>query len=399
MRVLSFHALLALCSACLSGCMGPWPGLSVTSQDLVGEPRVGFLYVGPIGDHGWTLTHELGRQYVNEELGVFTHYEPSVLPTDAVETMESFIEQGDNIIFTTSHEFLSATQTIAANHPEVSLLSCSGFSSSPNMGSYFGRMYQAKYLTGLVAGSMSCTGKVGYVAPVNIPEVVRHINAFALGVREVNPDAIVYVYWVGNWFDVDIEPVATQTLIDLGSDIVVSGTDTTIPLEVAAGQQVTCDATGAPTPVYTIGYDNPDACDASPEWCLTSAYWSWGPLYADLVSSIWEGSWDPSQIIWEQMRSTPEESVVGMSEMSSKVPGPVRILADQKIPELVAPAGIHLPFRGPLRDTTGALRLAEGQELQDEDLLEMCWHVDGVRNALSPEVAETVVPPGCGGVQ
>ncbi len=224
-----------------SGCLGPWPG----SEGLE-DPRVGFLYVGPVGDHGWTLTHEVGRQYLNDSLpGVTSHFEPSVLPSDAEQVMESFIEQGDNILVTTSFSFLSATQSIAANHPDVKLLNCSGFVDGPNLGSYFGRMYQAKYLAGIIAASTSCTKKIGFVAPVNIPEVVRHVNAYALGAQEVDPDIEVYVYWVGNWFDVDIEPVAAQTLVDLGADVIISGTDTTIPMEVVSGQEVECDTARA----------------------------------------------------------------------------------------------------------------------------------------------------------
>ena len=384
-----------------SGCIGPW----IEDPDDVGidDPQVGFVYVGPVGDHGWTLTHEVGRQEMNAALPeVTSHFEPSVLPSDAVEVMEGFIADGDNIIVTTSFDFLTATQTVAANHPDISFLNCSGFVSSPNLGSYFGRMYQAKYLAGLMAGEMSCTGKVGFVAPVIIPEVVRHVNAFALGVREVNPGAVVYVYWTGSWFDVELEPIATNALVDLGVDVVISGTDTTIPLEVARGRTVTCDdgsATPPEVPVYSIGYDNPDGCDASPETCLTSAYWNWGPMYSRLVGQIAEGTWDPFELVWEQMQTTPEDSVIALAEKNAIVPGPVRIKVDDKIPQLVSADGTHLPFVGPIRDASGAVRFADGDRATDEDLLEMCWYVEGVRNADDPDTVAARVPPGCGGVE
>lgn len=388
-----------LASALCTGCMGPWPG-DGKSADGLDSAQIGFLYVGPVGDHGWTLTHELGRNYLGEQLdNITSHYEPSVLPADAVRVMEEFVADGDDIIFTTSHDFLSATQTIAANYPDVKLLSCSGFVSSPNLGSYFGRMHQAKYLAGLVAGSMSCTGKIGVVAPVNIPEVVRHINAFALGVREANPQAEVIVYWVGNWFDLEIEPIATERLLELGVDVIQSATDTTIPLEVAAGATTDCGTEPDPVPVYTIGYDNPDSCEASPERCLTSPYWNWGPLYTRLVSQILDGSWDPSEIVWDQMQSTPDESVVHLSEINPVVPAEVRFLVDEKIPALVDPGGIHLPFRGEIRDTHGRVRVAAGDELSDEDLLEMCWYVEGISNADAAGEPGAEVPAGCGGVE
>ena len=389
-----------LAFALCTGCMGPWPGNA--GPGALDSAQIGFLYVGPVGDHGWTLTHEDGRNYLSDQFdNITSHYEPSVLPADAVGVMEEFVADGDDIIFTTSHDFLSATQTIAANHPDVKLLSCSGFVSSPNLGSYFGRMYQAKYLSGLIAGSMSCTEKIGVVAPVNIPEVVRHINAFALGVREANPRAKVYVYWVGNWFDLEIEPLATEALIALDVDVIASATDTTIPLEVAAGATVECgtESQPNPVPVYTIGYDNPDSCEASPDRCLTSPYWNWGPLYTRLVGEILDGSWDPSEIVWEQMQSTPDESVIHLSEINPIVPAEVRFLVDEKIPELVDPSGIHLPFRGEIRDTRGQVRVAAGDELRDEDLLEMCWYVEGVYNADAPGQEGAEVPTGCGGVE
>lgn len=385
----------------VAGCMGPWVEPPPSQQGLA-DPSVGFVYVGPVGDHGWTLTHEIGRQGMNQALpDLVSHFEPSVLPVDAANVMEQFIAEGDNIIITTSFDFLSATQAVAANHPDVRFLNCSGFVSSPNLGSYFGRMYQAKYLSGLLAGSMTCTDKIGFVAPVTIPEVVRHVNAFALGVREVNPDAVVYVYWVDNWFDVEREPLGTNTLIALGTDVIITGTDTTIPLEVADGQTVTCEVGGEPvqTPVRTIGYDNPDSCNAAPDSCLTSAYWNWTPLYTRLVTEMIEGTWDPYEVVWEQMQSTPEQSTISLADIDSQVPASVRILVEEKIPDLVAPGGIHLPFVGEVRSTDGRIRVRAGEEISDEALLSMCWYVEGVRNAEDPDNAQARVPPGCGGVQ
>ena len=396
MRALLTLGAVAGLLATATGCIGEWPNPGLD------EARVGFVYVGPIGDHGWTLTHEVGRQELNANLPeVTSRFEPSVLPSDAADVMERFIDEGDNVIVTTSFDYVTATQSVAANHPEVNLLSCSGFVSGPNLGSYFGRMYQPKYLSGLVAGSMTCTDRIGYVAPVNVPEVVRHINAFALGVREVNPDAVVYVAWVGNWFDLEIEPLAAQSLVDLGADIVVGSTDTSIPLETVSGQTVTCDPGTGPVdvPVYSIGYDNPDACDAAPTECLTSAYWNWGPMYTALVTEMLDGTWAPQNDLWEPMQVTPEESTVHLSEINPVVPADVRFLVEERTLEVTAPDNQMLPFVGPIRDTRGTERVAAGDALTDDDLLEMCWLVEGVRDAAEPDEVEARVPAGCGGVE
>jgi basic membrane protein A and related proteins len=152
----------------LSGCwMGPWPGADLS------EPSVGFVYVGPVGDHGWTKAHDDGRLYLEDQVdGVTTHYEPSVIAADAPDVMDAFIAEGDNIIFTTSFDYIAQTQNAAANNADVNFLNCSGFYSSANMGSYFGRMYQAWYLAGMVAGYMtlqSGSDRIGVVGPVVIP--------------------------------------------------------------------------------------------------------------------------------------------------------------------------------------------------------------------------------------
>jgi len=396
-RAAGLVALLA------SGCMFKWPGGGETGDqavdsgaDVVANPTVGFVYVGPVGDHGWTLTHELGRQHLENELdGVDTHYEPSVSPADALDVMEQFIADGDNIVITTSHDFLTATQTAAANHPDVRFLSCSGFTSGPNLGSYFGRMYQPWYLAGMVAASKTCTDRIGFVAPVTLAEIVRHINAFTIGAREVNPDIQVEVIWTGSWFDPEQEPVVTQTLIDRGADVIVGHTDTSIPVEVSAGQTVSCE--GTDSPVWSVGYDNPDTCDFAPETCLTAPYWNWGPLYARLVSAIADGSWDPHAQVWDQMTGAPEESTVALAPLNENVDGTVRLEVEGRLPELTAEGGKHLPFVGPLVDTQGTTRFVSGEVLADDDLLRMCWFVEGVIQVDGGEDVPGEVPPGCEG--
>jgi len=378
--------------ALLAGCLGDWPADRGFDQlDL------GFLYVGLVGDHGWTLTHEEGRQAIEENLeAVTTAYEPSVIPADAPARMDAFVEAGANVIITTSYDFLSATQAAASAHPDVLFLNCSGFAAADNMGSYFGRMYQPWYLAGMVAASQSCTGRLGVVGAVTIPETVRHINAFTLGAREVDPSAVVHVEWIGAWFDVEREPEVTTDLIAAGADVIVNQTDTTIPLETAAAQTSTCD--GETVTVWSIGYDNADSCDFAPESCLTAPYWNWGPLYVRLLEEIRAGIWDPRALVWDQMLGTPEDSTVALAPMSDLVDSAVGVAVESRIPELTAAEGIHRPFVGPLRDVNGALRVDEGDGLDDEALLRMCWFVEGVvSTGEDGSDAPGEVPNGCGG--
>lgn len=383
-------------------CVKPWEDSGNTSDSKISldDAQVGFVYIGPVGDHGWTKSHDDGRIEMEANLGVTTNYEPSVIPADAITTIDSFIEQGDNIIFTTSFDFVSATQQAASLYPDQYFLNCSGGVYSPNLSSYMGRMYQAMYLAGMVAGQMTHTNRVGIVLSVPIPEIVRHVNAFTLGAREVNPDVVVEVQWVNNWFDAELEPQLTNKLIAHGADIIANQTDTTIPLETAAGQTVTyTDDSGnqVEQPVYSIGYDNADSCSHAPDTCLTSAYWNWGPMYTAIVQSIVDGTWDPSAIIWEQMKATPSESAVNLADFSNIVPGEVRLAVDAKIPDLVDAEGSQIPFVGPLFDSTGEKRIDDGESLTDDELNRICWFVDGVVSNDDRGDTPAIVPAGCGG--
>lgn len=393
----------ALCAASLlSACVGAWPGTDTdTDTDLptLDEINVGFLYVGPVGDHGWTKSHDDGRLALEAELGVSTFYEPSVLPADAVARLDEMVAEGGNVLFTTSFDFVSATQQAASNHPEARFFNCSGGVHAANLSSYMGRMFQPMYLAGIAAGETTCTDRIGIVSSIPIPETVRHINAFTLGARKVNPDVIVEVKWVFNWFDPVVEPVLTDELIDAGSDIIVTQTDTTIPMEATIGRTATCNASGTPeeVPVYSIGYDNIDACSHAPEYCLTAAYWNWGPVYIEAIQAIVDGTWDPTDIGWKSMKATPSQSSVGLSEFNPIVPGSVRLKVDAEIPDLLEEEGSQLPFHGPLRDTAGAVRYAAGESMDDDALNRMCWFVDGVVSREDGVDSPAVVPPGCGG--
>lgn len=364
---------------------------------IAGTLKVGMLYVGPVGDHGWTLTHELSRQYFTSRISdVESQFTPSVSTGNAGAAIDEFVQRGDNVIIGTSYDFLVPFLEKSQRYPEVNFLLCSGFSTGPNLGSYFGRMYQVMYQAGVLAGRVVPPGaKVGLVGPVVIPETVRHANAFTQGVRKVNPTATVLVRWVGAWFDPPNETAATNELVDQGDVSLIFGhTDTTIPIEVAGTRRT---STGAQ--VLSIGYDNPDSCDFAPaNTCLTSAYWNWGPMVTRILEDMRAGRWRPETPVWEQMKSTPTESSASLAPITTNtalVPSGVRLEVEGLVPELTANTeqARKLPFTGPIRDADGRDRVPSGVMMTDEALLRMCWFVEGVTNL----DGSTAVPVGCVG--
>ena len=380
--------LVGMIAASTSACwMESWPG----GMD---EALVAFVYVGPVGDHGWTKAHDVGREYLEAHLdGVQTRYQPSVKPADAVEVMETFVSEGDNVVITTSFDFLSATQTAANDHADVHFLNCSGFVSTDNLGSYFGRMYQVWYLAGIVAGHVTQeteSHRIGVVGPVVIPETVRHLNALTLGARSVDPEVEIHIEWINAWFDIEQEPVVTVELIDAGANVIVSKTDTTIPLETVDA----LSGTGTYPQLYSIGYDNEDSCSFAPDTCLTAPYWNWGPLYARLVQQMLDGVWDPHATVWDQVEIEQAASTVYLADIHQVIPTSVVMEVEEAFAQLADPANVHLPFQGPLIDTKGDERVSVGDELSDDALLRMCWYVDGV---ITADGSPATVPGSCGG--
>jgi basic membrane protein A len=365
-------------------------GLCLLGPPPIEEIRVGYLYVGPVGDHGWTKAHDDGRVYMESMLdNIDVHASPSVAPQDARREIDTFVERGDNVIIGTSFDFLPALQDAAADYPEVNFLTCSGFRTGPNLGSYFGRMYQVMYLLGIIAGSVTETDRIGIVGPVCIPETVRHINAFTRGVRAANPNAEVIVRWVFAWFAPEEEIAATQQLMDEGVDIVFGHTDTVIPMEHVRDNQPE-DRT-----VYTLGYDNPDSCDFAPEICISSGYWNWGPVVTRLLSQIREGEWLPSEIIWETIQTDPNESMMYYAPINEAiVPANVIAQVDSLVGQMAGETeeALYLPFAGGVNDATGQLRYAAGSYPTDANLLNMCWFVEGVNDL---DELPTRVPDTC----
>ena len=329
-----------------------------------------FVYVGPVGDHGWTWAHDQGRKYLETTLeNVETVYLESVSDVDSEARIRDLAEQGCNVIFTTSASFRDSTAIVAPEYPDVIFENCSGFLTSENMGSYFGRMEQAKYLAGVVAGLTTQTNKIGYVAPIQIPEIIRLINAVTLGARSVNPEVEMEVVWIGNWFDPPAETAAVQSMVDAGVDVIFTGTDTMVPV-------ITADESG----VWSVGYDSCESCEAAPDKCLTTPCWNWGPIYVDLINAIRDGTWEPETIY----RSMAEGTVILTEIGPSAAEGAQAAIDEAKLQMELSPPQWPFCATEDILDNHGNLFIAGDQCLEDQDLICMNRYVAGV-NSEVPE--------------
>lgn len=329
------------------------------------EIKTGFVYVGPVGDAGWTYAHDQGRQ----EMEKLDYVKPSTYIESVPEGAESsrvingLVRKGHNLIFTTSFGYMDATIDVAKRNKDVVFMHCSGFKTAENVGTYFGRMYEPRYLSGIVAGKMTKKNVIGYVAAFPIPEVIRGINAFTLGARSVNPKAEVKVVWTQTWFDPGVERDAADSLLDVGADVLAMHQDAPATLQAA-------EARGA----YVIGY-NSDMRSFAPNAFLTAPIWNWGALYTKLAEQVHNGTWKSSQI-WDGMA----QGLVKLADFNPKVPAEVRSLVNDKTAAIVA--GTLHPFAGPIKDQSGQVVVAQGQIPADGDLLGMNYFVQGVQGTI-----------------
>jgi basic membrane protein A len=330
------------------------------------EIKAGFVYVGPVGDAGYTYAHDQGRQ----EMEKLPFVEPSTFIESVPEGAESarvingLVRKGHNLIFTTSFGFMDATIDVAKRNKDIVFMHCSGFKTAENVGTYFGRMYEPRYLAGIVAGKMTKSNIIGYVGAFPIPEVIRGINAFTLGVRSVNPKAEVRVVWTQTWFDPGVERDAADSLLDVGADILAMHQDAPATLQAA-------EARGA----YVIGY-NSDMRTFAPNAFLTAPIWNWGAVYTKIAEEVHNGTWKSEQIWWGM-----KEDLVRLAKFSDKVPADVQALVAEKAKEIKA--GTFHPFTGPIKDQSGKITVPAGKTAADGDLLGMNYFVEGVQGTIA----------------
>jgi len=342
-----------------------------SAQDATptGDPlRVAFVYIGPVGDLGWTYSHDQGRIAMEEAVpNVETAYLENVpeLQADAERAIRGYAEEGYNVIIATSFGYGPAVLAVAPQYPDVQFVHISGYQTAENVSTGFGKIEEPRYVTGFVAGRMAETGSIGYVAAFPIPEVLRGINAFTLGAQAANPDITVQVVWTNTWYDPQVESAAAQSLIDLGVDVIAQHQDTTGPQQVA-------EAAGK----YSVGY-NVDMSEQAPDAVLTSAVWNWGSYYTMVAEQIIAGEWNSNQY-WGSWA----DGVVDIAPIAAFVPEDVAAEAEVMAEEFRTGAmgGTDI-FTGPLTQQDGSEGVAEGASMTAEEILNMTWFVQGVEGS------------------
>jgi basic membrane protein A and related proteins len=324
------------------------------------ELKVGFIYVSPVGDAGYSYSHDVGRKAIEAMDGVTTSYVEAVPEgPDSERVMVNMARKDFDIIFATSFGYMDSMVKVSKQFPKTAFLHCSGFKTTENMGNYFGRIYQARYLSGIVAGGMTKTNVIGYVAAFPIPEVIRGINAFTLGVRSVNPKATVRVVWTKTWYDPATEKEAGKSLLDVGADVIAQHQDSPGPQEAAQEKGV-----------YSIGY-NTDMSAFAPKAHLTAPVWNWGVYYKQVVEAVQKGTWKP-EAAWPGMA----EGVVELAPFGPMVPKALQDKVNGEKAEIIA--GRQKIFVGPIKDQKDVVKIADGVVATDPELLGMTWFVEGV---------------------
>jgi len=327
--------------------------------------KVAFVYVGPIGDLGWSWSHDQGRLALEAAIpNIETTYQESVPenPADAERVIRDFAQKGNNLVITTSFGYMDPTINVAKDFPDTQFIHISGYKTAENVSTAFGKIEEPRYVSGVIAGQMTKSNQLGYVAAFPIPEVIRGINAFTLGVRSVNPAATVKVVWTSTWYDPQLERQAADALLDGGADVIAQHQDTAGPMQAAQDRGV-----------YGVGYDA-DMSSLAPDAVLTSAIWNWGVYYTQAVQSIMAGTWTSNQY-WGGW----PEGVVDLAPIGAMVPEEVKSQAEAEIARFkTGEESIFTIFTGPVNDNTGAAKLTDGQAMTAEELLSMDWFVEGV---------------------
>lgn len=339
-------------------------GLLAFAGNGLAATKVGFVYVGPIGDHGWSYQHDQGRLAVEKELGLKTSYVENVPEgADAERVIRQLASSGHDIIFTTSFGFMNPTLKVARQFKKVKFEHATGYKRAANVSTYAARFYEGRAVIGTIAGKMTKSNVVGYIASFPIPEVIRGIDAFTLALRKVNPDATVKVVWVNSWFDPGKESDAAKTLIDQGCDIITQHTDSPAPLQVAEKRGV-----------YAFGQAS-DMKAFAPKAQLTSIVDNWDNYYVDRVKAMIAGTWK-SVDTWDGLK----EGMVKMAPYGEAVPEDVRKLAD-RVKQSIIDGTFH-PFQGPIKNQKGELVVKEGEVLSDKELVGLNWYVEGVEGSI-----------------
>ncbi len=341
-------------------------GVAMAGAATAEPVKAGFIYVGPVGDLGWTWTHDQGRLAVEAEYGdaVETLFVESVPEgADAERVMSQMARSGVDIIFTTSFGYMDPTINVAANFPDVVFEHATGYKRADNVSTYSARFYEGRHVIGLIAGHMTETNKIGYIASFPIPEVVRGINAAYLAAKSVNPDVEFKIVWVYTWFDPGKEADAANALIEQGVDVIMQHTDSPAAMTIAEDKGI-----------YAFGQAS-DMSSFGPNAQLSGVMDIWGPYYVDRVGKVIDGTWE-SVDTWHGIG----DGMVGIAPFSDSIPAEVQAQAQAAIDALAA--GTLHPFTGPINKQDGSVWLADGEVADDGTLAGLNFYVEGITGEL-----------------
>ncbi|MBK5200359.1 MAG: BMP family ABC transporter substrate-binding protein [Spirochaetaceae bacterium] len=342
---------------------------SKTPETKKAEPmKVGVIYVSAPGDFGYSYMHDQGTKAAEAKFGdkiKVIRMENVPENEESERAMENLIDAGCKIIFANSYNYQQYMLNVAKDHPDVYFEHCSGYLSNANMSNYFGRMYQMRYLSGMIAGKMSESGQIGYVAAFNTPEVVRGINAFTLGARVENPNATVRVVWTNTWFDPSKERQGAESLLDAGCDVIAQHQDTTEPAKAAIERGD-----------YSIGYNADFRAITKSDNVLVSPMWNWGNYMIPEIQDALDGTWTMKQY-WGGL----DDNMIKLSDFSPLVPA--TLVTEIQGIEAKMRADTFDVFWGKLTDNEGNIKQAAGAKMSDSDMLSINWFVEGVAGSVN----------------
>ena len=338
----------------------------VASTSAVAQLKVGFIYVGPISDHGWTYRHDVGRLAIEKAFGnkVKTSYVETVKEgADAERVIRQLASTGHGLIFTTSFGYMNPTVKVAKRFPKVKFEHATGYKRRENVSTYAARFYEGRTVAGLIAANMTKSNIIGYIGSFPIPEVVRGINAFTLALQKINSKAKVKVVWVSTWYDPGKEGDAAKALIDQGADVILQHTDSPAPLQIAQKRGM-----------WAVGQAS-DMTNFGKKAHLTSIIDVWDGYYVARTKAVLDGTWKSTDT-WGGLNT----GMLVMAAMNPRIPANVRAEAAQTIADIKS-GKLH-PFQGPIMNQAGKEMVPAGSVASDEMLLKMDWYVKGIEGKL-----------------
>ena len=324
--------------------------------------KIAFMYVGPVGDGGWTFAHDNARKAMEAEFGnkVKTSFVESVKEgPDSERVVRDLVGQGNKVIFGTTFGYMEQMLKVAPGSTDVKFEHATGFKSADNMRTYDSRTYEGAYLAGVIAGKMTKTNTLGVVGSIPIPEVIRNINSFTLGAQSVNPKIKTKVIWVGDWFVPPKEAEAATALINQGADVLMQNTDSSAVLQTAQKMGK-----------MAFGWDS-DMKAYGPDAHLASAIIDWAPYYKKAVKDVLDKTWKNESTWWGV-----KEGAIDIVSISDKVPADVQKLVAERKAGLKD--GSFAIWKGPIMGQDGKEVLAKDAVADDKFLSGVKFYVKGV---------------------